>query len=407
MFKNNDEQVYRHYMISICLVIALLLSGLFLGMSIRTKSLIMDELLASARAKFEMVLAMRIWNANYGGVYVEKRGDVQTNPYVKDADVEVKDGRVFTLRNPAMMTREVSEILGAEGDFAFHITSKKLINPSNEPSEFELRALDNFESGAKEYHQVLEQNGRMYFNFMGPLYIAESCLKCHSHQGYSVGDVRGGISVKFNMDEAYKKMRFNTWLVFLFSATTLVLFIGIFWLLTTKLMARLTEARRKIEEIATVDDLTKVHNRRYVNAMLAAEVERSKRLSKNLCGILIDIDNFKLINDSHGHSLGDEVLKEVALRVSSVIRGYDVFARYGGEEFVALFPETSIDEARKLAERILGDISGSPIQGLTVTVSIGLCSMDVECESQEGFLQRMDTLMYKAKSEGKNRVAWQ
>lgn len=402
--KKNEDNIYKTYILSICLVIALLISGLFLGMSLRTRSLIMDELLSSARAKFEMIVAMRLWNARYGGVYVEKKEGVASNPYLTNPDIITDDRRVFTMRNPAMMTREISDLIGTDRDFTFRITSTKLVNPDNKPNSFELSALDQFEKGSREVYEVTDQEGGKYFSYMGPLPVNESCLPCHAGQGYRVGDVRGGISVSFNIDGVYAKMRMNTIFVFIFSSAVLGLFLIVFWLLTTRLFARLTEARRKIEEIATVDDLTRVFNRRYLNMQLASEQERSKRLQKNLGCLLIDIDNFKSINDTYGHVVGDGVLIEVATRINTVIRSYDILGRFGGEEFLVILPETGGEEASGLGERVRLEIRTKPIRNIPVTVSIGVATMRIGQETMDEFLARTDRMLYKAKHAGKDCV---
>lgn len=392
-------------MLSICLVISLLLSGLFLGMTLRTRSLIMDELLTAARSKFEIIVAMRAWNARYGGVYVEKARGVESNPFIANADIELRDGRLFTLRNPAMMTREVAEVLGDDKDVTFHITSEKLMNPGNKPDAFERAALKRFYGGEREVYSVGERKGQMFFQYMGPLYITKPCLQCHANMGYREGEVRGGISITFNIDDAYRKMRLNSLLIFVFSASTLIAFILIFWLLTVRLVTRLDRAQRKIEELSTVDDLTRIFNRKYINAQLEREFLRARRLGKPLSCLLLDLDNFKAVNDTHGHATGDRVLVEVCARINSVIRAYDSLGRFGGEEFIVVLPETTLEEGVSLAERIRTEVrDGRTADNLAVTVSIGVASLEAGDTTFEMLLKRADTMLYAAKDAGKDCV---
>jgi diguanylate cyclase (GGDEF)-like protein len=402
--KKKEDRIYRTYILTICLVSIVLLSGLFLSMTMRTRSLIMDELLASSRAKHEMIVAMREWNSMHGGVYVEKRTGIESNPFLDNPDRELKDGNIVTLRNPAIMTREVSDVLEADNKFSFHLTSKKYLNPANKPNEFEVSALDQFEAGKDEVYEITRKAGEVYFSYIRPLYITENCLQCHAKLGYSLGDVRGGISITSNVGATYNKMRFNVFLVFIFSATILILFLLIFWIMTTRLISKLAHLRQRIEEMATVDDLTKVFNRRYVNAQLIYEHERALRTSKRFSCLSIDIDNFKKVNDTYGHSFGDEVLIEVASRMNTIIRGYDVLGRFGGEEFMVILPETELEDARSLAERVRLDISEEPTKGVSVTVSIGVATMNLKGESIDDFLRRVDTVLYEAKAAGKNCV---
>ena len=301
---------------------------------------------------FETIVATRLWNANYGGVYVEKKAGVHSNPYIQNPDIETKDGRTFTLRNPAVMTREVAGYIGREKDFFFRITSKKLINPNNKPDAFELKALDSFENGKKEIYEVANIAGKKYFRYMAPLITQKDCLKCHSFQGYKEGDVRGGISVTYNIDRAYSKLNTNTFLIALLTLTTMALLISVFWILTKRLMKKILEADEQIEEMAITDMLTGIFNRRYLMQRFEEEFVRATRQKKSFGCMLMDVDHFKAINDKYGHLKGDEVLKEVALRIKQSLRTYDVLARYGGEEFIAILRDTDLENVLSLAGRI-------------------------------------------------------
>ena len=248
MVFQKETPLYKSYIISISLLIGLLLSAVFFGMNLRTRSLIMDELLSHARAYFETIVATRLWNANYGGVYVEKKDGVQSSPYLQNPNIETKDGRVFTMRNPAMMTRELSEIIGINRDFRFHITSNRLTNPNNKPDGFEQRALDLFERGQKEINEINSKNNHLYFRYMGVLFTTKGCLNCHAGQGYKEGDVRGGISVTFNIDTVDKKLKANTWFIIIFGISTTFFLIATLWYLTRRLMNKIIDARKEIED---------------------------------------------------------------------------------------------------------------------------------------------------------------
>ncbi|MES9896838.1 MAG: GGDEF domain-containing protein [Candidatus Thiodiazotropha endolucinida] len=124
---------------------------------------------------------------------------------------------------------------------------------------------------------------------------------------------------------------------------------------------------------------------------------------------MIDLDNFKEINDSYGHSMGDEVLKHNANICLNSTRTEDLLARYGGEEFVMLLPETNIEGARQLAERICQDVREQPFDSgrgpIAITVSIGVSEIDPDDISYSNILERADGALYQAKREGRNRVA--
>jgi diguanylate cyclase (GGDEF)-like protein len=397
-----EERYYRSFLISFCLIIAVTISGIFLGIHMADESLMFESLRANAQSYFETIVATRAWNANYGGVYVEKKAGVQSNPFIEKPDIETKDGRVFTIRNPAMMTREVSDYIGKDKNFSFRITSKKLVNPKNAPDKFEMDALESFEAGKKELFKPERINGKMYFRYAGPIYVKEECLQCHAKQGYKVGDVRGGISVLFNIDEVYTRLHRNTLLVALFAAVTLSLLVAIFWYLARRLMRKMLEIRRQLEEMANTDVLTGIFNRRHAMKRFQEELERAKRLNKELSCIMLDIDNFKAINDRYGHLAGDEVLKELVNRITHAIRKYDVFGRYGGEEFLVIMPDATIEEAKSLAERIGNEISARPIQDIAVTVSLGVTHYRSSDRVIDDIIKRADDSLYEAKSAGRN-----
>lgn len=399
-----EGKIYRSFLISFCLIIAFFISGTYLGLNIQTRKLIYESLLENSRAYFATIVATRAWNANYGGVYVEKKAGVISNPYIEKPDIQTRDGRVFTIRNPAMMTREVSELIGKNRDFSFHITSKKLVNPANKPDRFEAQSLTSFEKGVKETFRTVTTGDKTYFRYMGPLYVEKACLHCHEKQGYKIGDVRGGISVTFNIDEVHKRLRKNTALIVFFAGATSALLIVIFWYLTRRLMRRLSEIRKQLEEMAVTDGLTRVLNRRYALLRFGEEFKRTRRSHKDLSCIMLDIDHFKRVNDEYGHLLGDEALMEVAARIRSSIRAYDILGRFGGEEFIVVMPETRVDEARVFAERIRNEIKATPIKGINVTVSIGTASSEDHDTRIDDIIKRADEKLYEAKSAGRDCV---
>ncbi|MBA4371530.1 MAG: diguanylate cyclase [Thermodesulfovibrio sp.] len=404
MYFQKEEKIYKSFIISICLIVAVAISGVFLGMTVKTRSLIRDELLSHSRAYFETIVATRLWNATYGGVYVEKKDNVQSNPYMENPDIRTEDGRTFTIRNPATMTREISEYIGKDRDFAFHITSKKLINPNNKPDGFEIKALDAFERGQKEVHEITTINGRKLFRYMGPLYVTKDCLKCHDRQGYKEGEVRGGISVTYNIDATFRKLQTTTILIAVFAFTTIVLIVTILWLLTRRLILKITEIRKTIEELATMDALTKVSNRRFVLQQFEEEFERTKRQGNPFCCIMLDIDHFKAVNDRYGHLAGDDVLTEVAARITKIIRKYDLIGRYGGEEFILVLPDTGIEHAEILAGRINQEIKTTPINNIEVTVSLGVTYYLNTDRSINDIIKRADDRLYDAKKAGRDCV---
>jgi PAS domain S-box-containing protein len=152
-----------------------------------------------ARSFYDLTIEFRRWGALHGGVYVPITDTQQPNPYltVAERDITTTTGRKLTLVNPAWMTRQVFELIRKRSALPIvsHLTSLKYVNPVNEPDPWERNALQEFEHGAKEISSVTDISSEPYMRIMRPFKTEQACLKCHSHQGYQVGDIRGGISI--------------------------------------------------------------------------------------------------------------------------------------------------------------------------------------------------------------------
>ena len=163
-------------------------------------------------------------------------------------------------------------------------------------------------------------------------------------------------------------------------------------------------------ELAITDSLTGLYNRRYMESHLATLVEQAAARSKPLTALVLDIDYFKAINDTHGHDAGDDVLREFAIRIRKAIRGIDLACRYGGEEFVIIMPETDMAVATVVAERLRRSIASERFsiqQGasaIEVTISVGIATLDTADDTAASILKRADQALYRAKRDGRNRV---
>jgi diguanylate cyclase (GGDEF)-like protein len=168
-------------------------------------------------------------------------------------------------------------------------------------------------------------------------------------------------------------------------------------------------ANQDLKRLANTDVLTGLANRRRFMEVLEAEIDRAQRYDRPLSLLLVDLDHFKDVNDTHGHTGGDEVLRAVADVLAAVCRDVDLAARIGGEEFAILLPETDARGAEHVAERARGRIAESHHRapsgaGFRITASAGVASLGREVTSAEGLLQAADDALYRAKGEGRNRV---
>ena len=163
-------------------------------------------------------------------------------------------------------------------------------------------------------------------------------------------------------------------------------------------------------EMAITDQLTGLHNRRYMSRHLDTLVSNARKNGRPLAFVIMDIDFFKQVNDTYGHDIGDEVLKEFATRISANVRGLDPACRYGGEEFVVVMPDTDMSFAYSISERLRQSIETTPVKissapgSLNITISIGIASLEDGDASAEALLRRADQALYRAKRSGRNKV---
>lgn len=175
---------------------------------------------------------------------------------------------------------------------------------------------------------------------------------------------------------------------------------------TLEIICLAAAGRLELSRKAAIDGLTGLFNHEYFHNILDQEFETSRRHGHHLSLVLMDIDHFKRFNDTWGHQLGDLVLKDVAQIIKDSCRGGDVVARYGGEEMVAILPMTQVDHARIVAERIRKEIENHRVihndEALSVTISLGLATLDAGVADKDAFIRRADDALYRSKQAGRN-----
>jgi len=409
---DRQPRLWLQFMVQVSLVVVIFVAGLYIGIFLRDRNLIREQILANARSHFQGILLTRLWCASYGGVYVEKGKGVEASPHLKNPDVVARDGRVFTLRNPALMTREMAGLASEDGPFRFHITSLRPVNPDNAPDTFEAEALRSFDQGEPEAWTEETRGGAVLFRYMAPLKTLPACLRCHAEHGYQVGDVRGGISVTLDISDVKAAMGTSQAMVLVLILISAAAVIGVFLLFILRLMRRLQAAQARIATLAVTDELTGLANRRVFFERFEEEADRARRYGTPLSLIMFDIDHFKRVNDTFGHPVGDTVLAEVARLLSANARASDILARYGGEEFAMLIPSMGGEEAVRAAEklRIVIEVNDLVLDGpeVKVTISAGVADAEsvrsLEGPLKDNLLKAADRCLYRAKAEGRNRV---
>ena len=175
-----------------------------------------------------------------------------------------------------------------------------------------------------------------------------------------------------------------------------------------KLVKKLSEAQIHLKQVSITDELTGLRNRRYIFERLDEEFERARRSGHPLSLIMLDIDHFKKINDTHGHLFGDIVLQVVAARIKVSLRKHDLVGRAGGEEFLVICPESSLEDTLVVAERIRkvvnDEVIGNEVNDVRVALSAGVTDLRDADKNFEKLFARADSALYKAKEQGRNRV---
>jgi diguanylate cyclase (GGDEF)-like protein len=170
-----------------------------------------------------------------------------------------------------------------------------------------------------------------------------------------------------------------------------------------KLNRLLHEEKLKLQELSITDYLTGAYNRRYITSCLREEIEALHKNQKKLSVAMVDIDDFKIINDTYGHIYGDYVLKRVVCTIKSNLRHNDIVGRYGGDEFLIILPDTSREEGYAMMERVRQKILDLEWdRDLAISISGGV--IEVKCDESADLLRKVDQLLYRAKNKSKNLI---
>lgn len=378
---------------------------------------------------FDNIVTVRKWSSDHGAIYVKAHEGIEPNPYLENNHTYTKDNELLIKVNPAWMTRQLSEMSNKTEKYYFKITSSDPINPINTPDDFEKKALKDLEKNKdKEFYTNIEQDK---YNLLGSLKVEPSCLECHAHQNYKVGDIIGGLRISVPTDSYKQNIEIlESKTNFLFTITIITSFVFIFIIVFTinsiysreinitklnktlekKVNIRtkeLRDANKKLIEISTKDYLTNIPNRRHFFEIGTKSLHIAKRESIHLSVICIDIDFFKNINDTYGHNIGDEILKLISKNMNEYIRKSDILARIGGEEFAILLNNTNEENAFVLAEKIRTQVESSIYKNdkieIKTTISLGISQLRAEDDDLDSIIIRADKALYEAKNTGRNK----
>ncbi|MCW8930064.1 MAG: EAL domain-containing protein [Gammaproteobacteria bacterium] len=365
--------------------------------------------LAEAKANWNKDAAFRKWATLHGGMYVAPDERTPPNPalaHLPERDLVTTDGKKLTLMNPAYMMRQMTTEFEKKYGIKGKITGKIQLNPVNKPDEWQLKALNLFES--KKVKEIIEQqtiDGQPYLRYMKPMYMTKGCVKCHGILGFKDGDLRGGVSVSIPLEQYF--------LTASETGRNILITHIIIWIigfLAIIFMAKIINKMLTLMSHEAMHDcLTHLPNISLFKNRLKQALNKYQRDSNNKFAVcFLDLDRFKNLNDSHGHSVGDKLLITLSQRISKLLRPGDTIARMGGDEFTILLDNIiSLKEAITITERILDSfkepfiIDGDEIYTNT---SIGICLSSEEYNDVEEMIRNADIAMYRAKSSGKGQI---
>lgn len=210
------------------------------------QTLVIEQTTRQAKMLFEQIVLTRQWITDHNGLFLIKEPGVSKNPYLADGEIRDKDGNWLVKRNPAMVTRELSQYAAKTGMGQFNVTSLKPLNPNNTPDAFETRSLKSFEQGKPEATEIEIVNGSRRLRYMAPLHTEKGCLDCHAEQGYREGDIRGGMNVSIPIDWAYGAINSSNATLLLIAFLTIISVVISLYLLVDKLVAK------RLSQLATM-----------------------------------------------------------------------------------------------------------------------------------------------------------
>ncbi len=377
--------------------------------------------LTEARTQFSRDLAFRSWVGSSGGIYAPVNDRTIPSRHLQEIperDVVTPSGKQLTLINPEYMIRLVNSSFPELHGAPTRVTSLNPRRLLNAPDSWELQALKRFDQGKTEVYEFVTFNNIPHLRLMRPLFAESPCLHCHPDQPYKEGDLMGGMSIVLPMAKLLNISRSQTIVMvmghsILWSLGMIGLFRGREQLLES--IKKRIQAEKIIMEQATHDDLTGLPNRRLLLELLNHTHTQCIR-HKYMGGLLfLDLDNFKPVNDTFGHDVGDTLLQEIARRLEDTLRKEDVAARLGGDEFVVLLSEINGTHAQveeqtlTVAKKIcLALAEPFVIQGhtLSISASIGATLFPQDGSEPEQLLKQADIAMYSAKKRGSDRVCF-
>lgn len=405
----------RALAIAATLIFALAMSATLILFQVRSERAVKDGILTQARAHAQAFDAVRIYVQGFSGIYVPSSTELTANPLLAGIPGVTSaftnpDGKQLVLQNAPCVARNISSILAVSSKQTVRmgLTALNPMNPWNEPDTFARYAITELDRGNHEAYAFGRAGKSDVFHYAVGIPLSPKCGKCHPGWVGKTSGVAGATVVRLDVTRplAYmttSRMWTGTVVLLLLAGSAAALYVVV-----TGMLLPMYHAQRQIYDLAHNDSLTGLSVRRIGVEALAEEVARAARDERCVSACMIDLDDFKAVNDDLGHSMGDQVLALVGEAISDCLRPYDTAARVGGEEFLLVLPGACAVEADEIMERVRAAIaaSGDRVRGLdrVITCSAGIAVYDPpSSETAHELFSRADQALLAAKRAGKNR----
>ncbi len=395
-------RIVRQFFFCLSLIIVIFVLVLYLLVFRLDEKLVVSQMWYDARRVAGSLKVQWDWALSYDKIYVP----IKEAPADSGVDeTRVSDGAEnYFIKNHRDMTLETAEIAQAQRKFRFQLISalpESKLTPTDNWVKVAFEKIKN--KNITETGEVRKDGNTLVFWYLTSIKAEASCLRCHRDEGFIPGKVVGGFVVQIPVSEEYQNIRKSKIAVAsLFGGSLVVIFITII-LLVLNLSAQLKDAYYHLEQLAREDSLTHLPTRRAFKEFTDLQVALSNRHGWPLTIVIADIDNFKSVNDTYGHKMGDDVLTAFSKILRDNIRCSDVPCRWGGEEFVVALVNTEETNGAKVAEKLLQKFNDLKVPGLDIklTCSFGITQLR-RGETVEDAIARADTALFEVKRAGGN-----
>ncbi len=271
------------FILAIGAILTLSYGVLLFYTSILQDRLIIGQAKQQARMLHKQIQLTRQWVADHHGLFVIKTDKDTPNPFLDDPLIRASNGEIYVKRNPAMVTRELSEYANREGFCWFRVTSLRPVNPENVPDDFERHSLLMFQEGIPEIIKITSGKHGRVLRYVAPLKVRESCIPCHARHGYSLGDIRGALSISIPIAWADKAIAKNNRSVLIFGLLSVMAVAVVLYLLFTFLVARpIDRLSRAMDKYPDENkDLSLPHNNDEIGILTSKFIQLCSRLQRS------------------------------------------------------------------------------------------------------------------------------